>query len=119
MIFATVVSTWQAVRARRAEAAAALNLALAQKGEENARRSESEWEAMVGFIRDKILSAMRPQGQDGGLGRDVKLRDAIEHAEASIGDRFAGEPKVEARIRDAIGLSYAYLGEVDHEIDPA
>ncbi len=58
LIFATVVSTWQAVRARRAEAAAALNLALAQKGEENARRSESEWEAMVGFIRDKILSAM-------------------------------------------------------------
>ena len=68
---------------------------------------------MVSFFRDKMLAAARPAGQDGGLGRKVTLREAIDHAESSIAGRFAETPIVEARIRDALGQSYHYLDESD------
>ena len=116
LMLAVMVSTWQAIRATRAEALAGVNLVKAQAGEASAKSSEAEWEAVVGFFRDKILSAARPAGQDGGLGRDVKLRDVLDHAEASIADSLGEQPWAEARIRDALGLSYSYLGEADREI---
>ena len=31
---------------------------------------------MLSFFRDKVLAAARPRGQDGGLGREVTLREA-------------------------------------------
>jgi eukaryotic-like serine/threonine-protein kinase len=116
LVLAAIISAGQAVRATRAEVRSSANLKLAQAGEASARKSESEWEAIVSFFRDKILAAARPAGQDGGLGRDVKLRDAIDHAETSIAAVFADQPKVEGRIRDAIGLSYSYLGETNRAI---
>ena len=116
LVLTVLFSTWQAIRARRAEAQANVNLLKAQEGEASAKSSEAEWEAVVGFFRDKILSAARPTGQDGGLGRDVKLRDVLDHAESSIEESFAEQPWAEARIRDALGLSYSYLGEPDRSI---
>jgi tetratricopeptide (TPR) repeat protein len=59
---------------------------------------------------------VRPEGQDGGLGKDVKLRDAIDAAERSIVAGFADQPAVEAAIRDTLGNSYRYLGEPERAI---
>jgi eukaryotic-like serine/threonine-protein kinase len=116
LMLTVMITSWQAIRARRAEAWAKLNLAKAQAGEASAKSSEAEWEAVVGFFRDKILSAARPAGQDGGLGRDVKLRDVLDQAESSVVDSFVDQPWAEARIRDALGLSYSYLGQADRSI---
>ena len=49
----------------------------------------------MSFFRDEILAAARPTGQDGGLGRDVKLRDVLDKAESSIADSFAEQPWAE------------------------
>ncbi len=116
LTLAVIVSTWQAIRASQAEARANAGVLQAQKDEARGRESAAEAEAIVGFFRDKILSAVRPAGQDGGLGRDVSLKDAIQHAESHITTSFADQPRIEARIRDAIGLSYHYLGEHERAI---
>jgi eukaryotic-like serine/threonine-protein kinase len=90
LVAATAFSAWQAVRAVGEEAKA---------------------NAVLGFFRTKVLAAPRPQGQDGGLGRDVTLREAIDEAESSIAVDFATQPKVEAAIRDTLGETYDHLGD--------
>ena len=98
LVAATAVSAWQAVRATREEA--------------KARQAEVEAKAVLGFFRDKVLAAARPRGQEGGLGREVTLREAIDAAESSIAADFAAQPKVEAAIRDTLGTTYLHLGEL-------
>jgi eukaryotic-like serine/threonine-protein kinase len=125
LMVATAVSTWQAVRVRRAEAAAVRaydsealqrSVALEQRdravqAEAQAKRSETEARSVLGFFRERVLSAPRPEGQEGGLGREVTLRAALDAAEPGIAAGFAQVPTVEAAIRDALGESYSYLGE--------
>jgi tetratricopeptide (TPR) repeat protein len=102
LVLATVISTGQAVRATREQA--------------RARRSEVEAKTVLGFFRDKVLAATRPEGLEGGLGRDVSVRAAIDAAEPSIASDFAGEPNVEAAIRDTLGTTYLYLGDPEPAI---
>ncbi len=92
-----VVSTWQAARARQAEKAA-------QAEKESA-------EAVLNFFREHILAAGRPEELEGGLGRNVTLRKAIDSAESQIGRTFKDRPLVEALIRYTLGTSYRLLGE--------
>jgi serine/threonine protein kinase/tetratricopeptide (TPR) repeat protein len=92
-----VVSTWQATRAWRAE--------------QVAKEEKESAEAVLKFVRDKILAAGRPEGQEGGLGKDVTLRQAIDAAEAEIAKSFTNRPLVESSIRKTLGESYRYLGE--------
>src|SRR5262249_51430481 len=94
LVAAAAVSTWQAGRATRAEVVARDNLTRAEDQQARAERSASEAEAVLNFFRDKVISAARPPGQDGGLGREVKLRDALKHAEASIPKSLADQPRV-------------------------
>jgi non-specific serine/threonine protein kinase/serine/threonine-protein kinase len=95
-------------------AAAAISIGLAVRAtreRERARRSEAEAKATFGFFRDKVLAVVRPEGREKGQGGDVTLRAAINAAEPSITTDFAGQPKVEAAIRDTLGTSYFYFGE--------
>jgi tetratricopeptide (TPR) repeat protein len=98
------VSTWQALRARRAEAAA---LAAA----EDATAREAETKAVLGFVEDKVFAAARPQGQAGGLGREVTLGKAIESAVPYVAQNFPSQPLIEARLRLTLGKSFYFLGE--------
>ena len=99
-----VVSTWQALRARRAEAAA---LAAA----EDAQVREAETKAVLGFVEDKVFAAARPAGQEGGLGREVTLEKAIESAVPFVTQSFPSQPLIEARLRLTLGKSFYFLGE--------
>jgi eukaryotic-like serine/threonine-protein kinase len=98
LMSATAVSVWQAVRATREEA--------------KARQTEVEEKALLGFFRDKVLSAARPLGQERGLGPEVTLRAALDEAESSVAGDFAAQPKVEADIRHTLGTTFLYLGEL-------
>jgi serine/threonine protein kinase/Flp pilus assembly protein TadD len=97
LVIGVTVSTWQASRARRAEQEA--------KTERDASR------AVLNFFQDKVLAAGRPEGEEGGLGRDVSLRQAIDAAESQISEAFKDQPLVEAAIRETLGASYQYLGD--------
>ena len=98
------VSTWQALRARRAEAAA---LAAA----EDATAREAETKAVLGFVEDKVFAAARPAGQEGGLGREVTLEKAIESAVPYVTQSFPSQLLIEARLRLTLGKSFYFLGE--------
>jgi serine/threonine protein kinase len=102
LITATGLSAWQAVRATREGA--------------RARQAEAEAKAVQRFFREKVLAAARPEGQGGGLGRDVTLRAALDAAEPSIAADFATQPKVAAAIRDALGTTYLHLGDLPSAI---
>ena len=97
LIVATAVSVWQAIRATHEGS--------------RARAAELESKAVLGFFRDKVLAAIRPKNQKGGLGRDVPLREAIDAAGSSVSSDFADRPTVEASIRETLGRTYLYGGD--------
>jgi serine/threonine protein kinase/tetratricopeptide (TPR) repeat protein len=126
------VSTWQAVRATRAESAA--NAAAQaerqakfdaeeqkEKAIQSARREaeartkaeakEAEANAVLKFFEDSVFSAGRPKGKYGGVGHDVQLRDAIKASLSALGDSFKDQPLVEARLRRTLGVTFFYLGD--------
>jgi serine/threonine protein kinase/Tfp pilus assembly protein PilF len=84
-----VGSTWQAVRARRAE------------------RGQS---AVAGFVKE-TLTGVRPSV---ALGRDTKLlREVLEKAAARVGKDLTRQPAVQAELRGTIGEVYLALGDYD------
>ena len=53
----------------------------ARSNEEKAKNSAAEALAVLNFFETKVLAAARPKGVDGGLGKDVTLREAIDASE--------------------------------------
>jgi hypothetical protein len=66
---------------------------------------------VLGFLKEDVLAAARPEGQEGGLGTDVTVRKAVDQAEPKIVARFQDQPIIEADVRDTLGTTYLYLGE--------
>jgi serine/threonine protein kinase len=98
------VSIWQALEA----GAAARSAGAAQRGEAEQRKQA---EAVLGFVQDHVFAAARPVGRPGGLGPDVKLREALDAALPVVERSFVDQPLVEARLRVTLGMSYWFLGE--------
>src|SRR5207253_825338 len=125
LVVGLTVSVWQAVRANRAAEGERLARVEAQEQEKSALRSaareaeerkkseakEKEANTVVKFFEDKIFSAGRPKGQDGGLGHEVPLRDAIRASLPALAMNFKDQPLVEARLRRTLGITFYYLGE--------
>jgi serine/threonine protein kinase/tetratricopeptide (TPR) repeat protein len=98
-------------RAVAAEATAQANLVKAQGEETRARQSQAETKAVLDFFQTRVLAAARPKDQAGGLGIDATIHQALDAAEPGIAQAFAGQPAVEASIRNTLGESYYFLGE--------
>jgi non-specific serine/threonine protein kinase/serine/threonine-protein kinase len=98
-------------RIRRSEAEARTERDRAVAAESKAERSRSEMRAVLEFLQNKVLAAARPKDREGGLGREVSLRAALDAAESGIGNAFKDQTAVEASIRTALGETYYYLGE--------
>ncbi len=87
-----VVSTWQLVRARRAEMAA---------------------KAVSDFLQNDLLAQASVANESGPATNpdpDLKVRTALDRAATQITGKFAKHPEVEAAIRDTIGQTYLDLG---------
>ncbi len=87
-----VASIWQAVRARRAEAAA---------------------QAVNDFLQHDVLAQASAFNQSvPGMkpDSDLKVRTALDRAAARIPGKFGQQPQVEASIRSTIGQAYDDLG---------
>ncbi len=61
------------------------------------------------FLNDDLLAAAAPEQ----LGRDVTMLEVLDVASRRVGDRFAGDPTVEASVRSTLGRTYHLLGETD------
>ena len=104
VIAAATIGVTLAVRATIAEAKA--------KAEgDKAKRSALQSEAVIKFFQEHILAAARPEGEEGGLGRDVTIREAVEAAVPEIAETLKNQPTVEAFIRSALGVTYILQGE--------
>jgi serine/threonine protein kinase/tetratricopeptide (TPR) repeat protein len=104
LLLGSTVSTWQAVRATRAEAEARMMA-------EDEKRARAETQAMLDFVEKQVFAAARPEGLEGGLGREVTLRRAIEAALPFLAQSFHDQPLIEARLRMALGTSFNYMEE--------
>jgi non-specific serine/threonine protein kinase/serine/threonine-protein kinase len=94
-----VISTWMAVRARRAEQSAIL---------------ERDTAKAVSDFLQKDLLAQGSNEEQAAPGTspdpDLKVRTAIDRAAARIDGKFASQPLVEASVRHTIGVSFDDLG---------
>ncbi len=89
--------------------------ALRRAADDRVRQAERDKvaAATVKFVEDRVFAAARPKGQNGGLGKDVTLRDAIVASLPALQTDFADQPLVEARLRITLGTSFLYLGEAE------
>jgi eukaryotic-like serine/threonine-protein kinase len=99
LVAGAITSTWQAVKARRAEAKAQQQTAIAQ--------------AVNNFLQNDLLAQASSATQSGPSTKpdpDLKVRTALDRAADRIQGKFAQQPEVEAAIRDTIGQTYTDLG---------
>ncbi len=74
-------------------------------------RARNGVEAVLSFMETRVFAAARPEGETGGLGRQVTLRQALEAALPAIAPTFQNQPIIQARIRATMGKSFLELGE--------
>ncbi len=95
LVAGVITSTWQAVKARRAEAQAKQQSAIAQ--------------AVNDFLQKDLLAQASSFNQS-RPDPDMKVRSALDRAAQNIEGKFKDQPEVEAAIRSTIGETYSDLG---------
>jgi serine/threonine protein kinase/tetratricopeptide (TPR) repeat protein len=137
LLAGVLVSTWQAVRATRAEGdaiegwaaeeerrrdadyqreRAEANATTALEEKRNAQQAAEEWRSVVEFFQTRVLAAPRPVGMGSGLGIDTTIQAAVDAAEPAIAAAFKDQPLVEAAIRDTLGSTYQSLRDAKQAI---
>jgi serine/threonine protein kinase/Flp pilus assembly protein TadD len=109
------LSTWlvwrEKDRTAHALAAETTERQRADAEKRTAQERDAETSALLRFFEEQVLAPVRPKGQEGGLGHDVRLRQAVEAALPVVARDFGDKPLIEARLRRTIGLSFKYLGD--------
>jgi tetratricopeptide (TPR) repeat protein len=67
--------------------------------------------SLMAFFSTKVVAAARPTNLEGGLGSGVTLLRALDTAEPSLEQSFAGEPELQAAIRYRLAETYYEAGE--------
>jgi serine/threonine protein kinase/tetratricopeptide (TPR) repeat protein len=111
LLAGAAMATWQAIVATRAKQDALAAAAAEKQARELAQAREAETKAVLQFVEKRVFAAARPQGQAGGLGRDVTLQRAVQAALPYVEKSFANQPLIEARLRLTLGQSFSYLGQ--------
>jgi eukaryotic-like serine/threonine-protein kinase len=99
LVAGVIASTWQAVKARRAEAQAKQQSAIAQ--------------AVNDFLQNDLLAQASAATQSGPSAKPdphLEVRTALDRAADRIEGKFSKQPEVEAAIRNTIGQTYTDLG---------
>jgi tetratricopeptide (TPR) repeat protein len=100
-------STWEAVQAQRAQKKAQQQAAIA--------------EAVNDFLQKDLLGQASAYNQ-ATLDPNLTVRTALDRAAQNIHGKFAGQPEVEAAIRQTIGRTYGDLGlyqQEQHQLEQA
>src|SRR5581483_2145964 len=122
------VSAWQAVRATDAERQARQDRDAAQAAEAKAverqlrEKAAREVVAAAARFMTDVFALGSPRRQvtpDRRADRDMTVREAMDYAARTIGDRFPDRPEVEAEVRTILGRTYRELAaypEADREL---
>jgi serine/threonine protein kinase/tetratricopeptide (TPR) repeat protein len=117
LVGGVVGTTWGLVRAQQARRAESRRAEAERQAKYEAEARAAETQAVLGFVENKILAAARPEGEDGGLGREVTLRKAIEAALPFVQTEFTNRPLIEARLRHTLSWSFSLLGDARRAIE--
>ena len=101
-----VISTWQALRARRAEALSKLRF----EAEQDARRRAVTEAARATAISALLQQALQAADPYKAKGADYTVRQLLDDLSRGLGDRLKDQPEAEAAIRSTIGIAYCGLG---------
>jgi eukaryotic-like serine/threonine-protein kinase len=101
LLLGIVLSAWQAVRAKRAEAQALVEKASALTEKANAQ-------AALHFIQDDVLSQANPGFQPD---RELTVRTLLDRVGDRLDRAIGRPPLVEASIRQTLGSVYTELGD--------
>lgn len=111
LLGSVVISAWLALESREARAKAEIDRDQAEAAGKQAKLSAAEARSVLIFFQERVLAVGRPEGQEGGLGREVTIRQAVDAAEPRISESFEGQPLVEASVRNTLGTTYIYVGD--------
>jgi tetratricopeptide (TPR) repeat protein len=111
LLLGAAIAIWQAVVATRAQQDALAAAAAERAVKEFAQAREAETQAVLEFFENRVFRAARPEGREGGLGRGVTLRQAIESIVPFVDRSFTNQPLIEARLRLTLGQFFLDLGE--------
>jgi serine/threonine protein kinase len=120
LVLGTAVSVWQAVRATRAEKETREERDTAVTERQRADEEAAIARAISDFMADDILrqaGASRQASPTRKPDPDITVRTALDRAAANIAGKFAGQPRVEVALRDAIGSTYSELGVADKAVE--
>jgi tetratricopeptide (TPR) repeat protein/tRNA A-37 threonylcarbamoyl transferase component Bud32 len=106
LVLGVVASTWQAVRARRAEN---VQRELRQQAEASQKRSETE-AAKADAVSDFLQQMLRSANPDALKGTQYSVRQMLDDFSAGLTNQLADQPEVEAAVRATIGRAYHRLG---------
>ena len=107
LVLGTAVSTYQAVRARRAEREQSGLRRRAETGEKKAQAEAKKSEQEAQFLADILKGA----GPSVALGRDTTmLREILDQAARRISHDLTNQPEVQAELRGTLADTYHALG---------
>jgi serine/threonine protein kinase len=108
LLAGVAASTWQAVRATRAEIAAREERDHARAAEQRSAAEKANAQATLDFLWQDILSQASPLHEPD---RDLKVRALLDRVAGRLEKGSDQPPLVEAAIRWMVGELYADLGE--------
>jgi serine/threonine protein kinase/tetratricopeptide (TPR) repeat protein len=114
-----VISTWQAARASRAESLANTRLELVTAEKLRADEQTIIATAINEFLqKDLLLQADSTAQANRGFTPEpgLTMRQALDRASQTIGERFRELPLAEASIRDGLGRSYLAVGSTGSSV---
>ncbi len=108
LLAAAAISTWDSVRARRAEREQARLRQLAQSDEQRAQTEAQKSRQVAAFLQDMLQGV----GPETALGRDTTmLREILERTRQNLHGELKDQPEVEAELRATLAGIYQQLGD--------
>ena len=107
------VSSWQAVKAKRAEQSAKAQEQLAKQQAQIASEQSEIANSVIDFLIQQVL------GVNPFVGGEVDPQRAalLKKAEREVETTFASQPEIEAKLRMALGLAFFGIGDFAHAIE--
>jgi serine/threonine protein kinase len=96
-------TSWQAIRATRAERHA-------RQQQREAELANAKTTAVNDFLVNDLLASASPEV---ARGRTTSVRDALDTASATVARSFADQPLIEAAVRNTLASTYHSLGVYD------
>jgi serine/threonine protein kinase/Tfp pilus assembly protein PilF len=110
LIGGIVATTWQAVRATRAQHQVRAMLEEVRRQKEQTDRANKTLWSVNEFLTHDVLGSSTPHVM---LGKPLSVVEALDNASRTIAGRFADSPATHTRIEGVIAAAYRALGRTD------